>query len=62
MLSKLFTTVGNNIVVCNACGAHTLDGDSSHIKHYPNCGGVAEIEKWNKYYSDPGWEASVNSE
>ena len=62
-MNKLYTDFGeeriigrgceymSHIVVCNACGAHTLNGNIKDIKHYQDCGGVAEINKWNKYYS-----------
>jgi len=63
MNSKLYTDLGvetistatykyqAHIIVCNACGASTLSGDSSVIKHHPTCGGVDELEKWEEYYS-----------
>ncbi len=53
-MAELYTVVDEEmgIVSCNACGAHTLDGNPEHIKHYLNCGGLAEVEKWEEYYED----------
>lgn len=55
MDSKLYINVGDGVISCNACGAYTLTGVPANIKHHPSCGGLAEIEKWEKYYSDPEW-------
>jgi len=41
------------VVTCLACGASSLTKDKDRIIHYKGCGGVKEIEKWDKYYSDP---------
>lgn len=41
------------IASCNACGAYTLSRDPSHIKHYPGCGGLREVKKWDDCYSSP---------
>ena len=56
-MSKLYTDLGTDtmrgrgceyqvhIVSCNACSAHTLDGDPNSIKHNDNCGGMKEVKK-----------------
>lgn len=48
--------VDDVVASCNACGAYTLSRVPARIKHYPNCGGLAEVKKWTKYYDDPEWE------
>ena len=59
--TELYTT-DDLVTTCNACGAFTLTRKPEDIKHYPGCGGLAEVEKWNKYYSDPEWQKAVESE
>ena len=49
-MADLYTVVEDGIVSCNACGAHTCDGNPEHIKHHASCGGIAEVEKWERYY------------
>lgn len=55
-MTELYTNVDEGIISCNACGAYTIDGEEEHIKHYPNCGGLAEVEKWERYYSESNEE------
>ena len=50
------------VAICLACGAHTLTRDPKKIVHHKSCGGVKEIEKWDKYYSDPEWAASFKED
>lgn len=58
---KLYT-VDDVVASCNACGAYTLSRIPKHIKHYQGCGGVAEVEKWDKYYSNPEWLRAVEED
>ena len=60
MSSKLYH-VDDIVASCNACGAYTLTRNPKDIKHYPNCSGLAEIKKWDRYYSDPAWLEAVLS-
>jgi len=60
MSSKLYH-VDDIVASCNACGAHTLTRNPEDIKHYPNCGGLAEVKKWDRYYSDPSWQEACTS-
>lgn len=55
-------TIDDLVATCNACGAFTLTREPKDIKHYLGCGGLAEVEKWNKYYSDPERQKAVESE
>ena len=59
--SKLYT-VDDIVASCNACGAYTLTRDPKLIKHHPNCGGLPEIEKWDRYYNDPEWTKAIEGE
>ncbi|MHA2068810.1 MAG: hypothetical protein ACXABY_30990, partial [Candidatus Thorarchaeota archaeon] len=52
----------DHIVSCNACGASTTRGHERFITHYASCGGKAEIERWNKYYSSPEWRKAVEED
>lgn len=47
------------VASCMACGAYSLTRNPKKIEHYPSCGGLAEIEKWEEYYSDPEWEKAI---
>lgn len=38
------------VASCIACGAYTLTRNPKLIIHYPNCGGIKEVTKWDKYY------------
>lgn len=50
-MPKLYS-VDDVVVTCLACGAFCLvDRKPWRIKHYPGCGGPAEIEKWDRYYA-----------
>lgn len=51
-MAELFT-VDDVVATCNACGAYTLSKNPERIKHYPSCGGLAEVKKWEDYYSTP---------
>ena len=48
-------SVDDIVATCLACGAYSLTRDPWEIVHYPGCGGLKEIEKWDRYYSSPGW-------
>lgn len=61
MSSELYS-VDDIVASCNACGAYTHTRNPKDIKHYLNCGGLAEVEKWDKYYSDPQWEKAIMNE
>jgi len=50
------------VASCIACGAHTLTRNPKLIIHYPNCGGIKEVTKWDKYYNDPEWEKAMTEE
>ena len=50
------------VATCLTCGAYSLTRKPEDIPHYSGCGGVAEVEKWDKYYSDPEWEKAVLGE
>lgn len=54
MQSKLYH-IDDLVASCNACGAYTLTRNPTYIRHHPSCGGTAEVEKWDKYYSSPEW-------
>ena len=56
--SQLYS-VDDIVASCNACGAYTLTRDPKNIRHHPNCGGLAEVKKWERYYSDPEWEKAA---
>lgn len=58
-MADLYTDVGDGIISCNACGAYTIDGNQEHIEHYPNCGGLAEVEKWERYYDESNREEAT---
>ncbi len=60
-MSELYS-IDDVVASCNACGAYTLSRDSKLIEHYPTCGGIKEIEKWDRYYSDSEWEKAVLGE
>ena len=49
------------VISCKACGAYTLTHNPKNIEHYAVCGGAAEIEKWDKYYSDPVRSGAVGA-
>jgi len=51
-MAELYTNVGDGIISCNACGAYTIDGNQEHISHHHNCGGLAEVEKWERYHDE----------
>lgn len=57
-MSELYH-VDDLVASCNACGAFTLTRDPKDIQHYPGCGGIKEVEKWERYYSDPEWEKAT---
>ena len=61
MSSRLFH-IDDIVASCNACGAYTLTRNPKNIKHYPTCGSIAEVKKWDKYYSDPEWIKAVQNE
>lgn len=56
--NKLYS-IDDLVASCNACGAYTLTLNPNDIKHYCNCGGILEVERWSKYYSDPEWQKSI---
>jgi len=58
-MAELYTVVGEGIISCNACGGYTIDGIEEHVKHHPNCGGLAEVEKWERYYDEASAETSM---
>jgi len=35
---------GGKVIVCNDCGAHTLDGNKNNIKHHVSC--VPTKDEW----------------
>jgi hypothetical protein len=51
-MAELYTDLGDGIISCNACGAHATDGNPEHIHHCTTCGGLAEVEKWERYYDE----------
>lgn len=51
-MTELYTNVGDGIISCNACGGYTTDGKQEHVRHYLSCGGLAEVEKWERYYDE----------
>jgi len=61
MSDKLYT-IDDVVATCNACGAYTLSRDPARIKHHPGCGGLVEVEKWDRYYDSPGWLEAVAEE
>ena len=60
-MAELYS-IDDVVVTCNACGAYSLTRKPEDIKHHSGCGGIKEVEKWDKYYSDPEWEKAVLSE
>lgn len=44
-------SIDDVVATCSACGAYSLTRDPWEIKHYLGCGGIKEIEKWDRYYN-----------
>lgn len=55
-MAELYTNVEDGIISCNACGGYTVDGKEEHVKRHSSCGGLAEVEKWERYYNESNEE------
>ena len=46
---------GEEVLQCTNCGAHTLTGKKSDIKHHKTCT-PGEARKWEKFYEQANAE------